>query len=78
MVEFLTIDHIDNDGAQYRKKSRDAKHTPGGGRNFYREVIKMGFPSNLQVLCLNCNAAKHWYGICPHKQRPAYTQKTLG
>lgn len=77
MLELLTLDHVNNDGAEQRREWRKEKNTAGGGRNFYRWVIKMGFPADLQVLCMNCNAAKHWYGVCPHIRRPAYTQKYI-
>jgi hypothetical protein len=51
--EFLTIDHINNDG----KKDRS---------NFYKKIVKLGFPDDLQTLCWNCIHAKHIYGVCPH------------
>ena len=57
LTNFLTIDHIDNDG--YKKKMR--------GLPFYRWIIANNFPSNLQILCWNCNNGKNNNsGICPH------------
>ena len=59
---FLTIDHINNDGAAHRKT---VSH---GGATFYRWLKKQGFPPDFQLLCWNCNAAKqHNGGVCPHQ-----------
>lgn len=60
IVEFLTIDHIENDGASHRRKI--------GQTSLYRWLKKNHFPSGYQVLCMNCNWGKHICGgICPHK-----------
>ena len=56
---WLTIDHKNNDGAKQRKEKRS--HC---GQAEYRRIIKAGFPSDLQVLCWNCNCAKQYYGGC--------------
>lgn len=54
---FLSIDHINNDGYQNRKK----------GINLYIDIIDRGFPNDLQILCMNCNTGKaRNNGICPH------------
>lgn len=55
----LTIDHRNNDGAAQRRE----EGTHGGHAN-YRKIIKASFPTDLQVLCWNCNCAKHYYGGC--------------
>lgn len=55
----LTIDHKNNDGAIQRR----SKGMHGGQAN-YRMIIKSGFPDDLQILCWNCNCAKHFYGGC--------------
>jgi hypothetical protein len=61
MVEFLTIDHINNDGALHRRKV-------GKGRRIYKDLIALGFPKdNYRLLCFNCNIARGFYGYCPHK-----------
>ena len=60
---FLTIDHINNDGASHRKEL--------GGRT--RDLLKWlkanNFPKDrFQLLCWNCNMAKARHGgICPHQ-----------
>lgn len=62
-IDFLAIDHIDNDGNKDRQPGR-----AGGGISFYRVIIKRGFPSNLQILCHNCNWSKHVHkGKCIHQ-----------
>lgn len=57
----LTIDHINNDGSEHRKKLGTQTR---GGQAFYRWIVKNDFPKDLQILCWNCNCAKHYYGGC--------------
>lgn len=60
--EFLTIDHIKNNGAEERKTTKQ-----GTGGKLYRWLIKNNFPNdNYQLLCFNCNCSKGFYGYCPH------------
>jgi hypothetical protein len=59
---FLTIDHINNDGAEHRRKIQR-----GGGVGFYYWLKTNNFPDGFQVLCFNCNISKSLYGRCPHK-----------
>lgn len=63
--EFLTIDHINNDGMQYRQKSVGYRRA---GTGFYRWIIANGFPMDLRLLCMNCNFARGRYGYCPHEK----------
>lgn len=66
---FLTIDHINNDGAEERKKLFGKSTT---GLNFYEWLTKNNFPTpeKYQVLCMNCNFGKaRNNGICPHKEK---------
>lgn len=59
-IQFLCIDHINNDGKEHRKT------VPAG--YFYRWLKKNNYPSGFQTLCWNCNMAKSYNnGICPHK-----------
>ncbi len=58
LQEFLSIDHINNDGNKHRKIVHPS--------NLYKWLIKNNFPNGFQLLCHNCNWAKHQYGICPH------------
>ena len=64
--QFLTLDHVNNDGAAHRKELNN-----GDTRNnarVYDDAIRRGFPSDLQLLCWNCNCAKAFYGECPHRE----------
>lgn len=61
--EFLSIDHIDGNGAEHRRELG----IKGGGQ-FYAWLRRQGFPDGFQILCMNCNHAKGHYGTCPHKQ----------
>jgi len=71
-IEFLSIDHIDGKGAEHRKSlgldyGSDEKTV--AGHNFYRWLKKNNYPKdNFQILCFNCNYAKHVYGTCPHQR----------
>lgn len=60
-IEFLSIDHTNGGGVQHRKEI-------GKGSRIYIWLIKNNFPSGFQVLCHNCNMAKAFYKVCPHKE----------
>ena len=63
---FLTIDHIDEMGSAHRKTFRNS----GAGSNLYSWLKKQGYPKdNYQILCFNCNFAKHVLGTCPHQNK---------
>ena len=63
--EFLTIDHIHNNGAEHRRLVPAAK-------NLYQLLRREGFPKeDYQLLCMNCNFAKGKYGVCPHAVKKA-------
>ena len=50
---FLSVDHINNDGAEHRRIT-------GGGHRLYLWLRKNGFPrEGFQLLCSNCNWRKH-------------------
>ncbi|MBA7662760.1 hypothetical protein ES703_70793 [subsurface metagenome] len=61
-IRFLSIDHINGNGNQHRKKIGCTS-----GENFYRWLIREGMPEGYQVLCYNCNMARAFYGTCPHQ-----------
>ena len=63
---FLTIDHINNDGAAHRRAigATSASH-------FAVWLYRHGYPDGFQVLCANCNHAKAVVGTCPHHPAPA-------
>ncbi len=58
-IEFLSIDHANNDGAEHRKIVPASK--------LYNWLKTNNFPSGYKVLCMNCNFAKGHFGICPHE-----------
>lgn len=62
-IEFLTLDHMDNDGKADRELT-------GGGHAAYRWLKSNGYPGrNFRIACLNCNAARYFYGQCPHGEQ---------
>src|SRR5436190_18928701 len=58
---FLTIDHINGDGARERKAKRHKT-----GTMFYIWLRTNGYHVGYQVLCHNCNQAKRQLSQCPH------------
>lgn len=62
IVEMLTIDHINENGAEHRREI--GKNCLG--HHFYRWLRNNDYPEGYQVLCFNCNVAKHRLGYCPH------------
>lgn len=69
-IEFLTLDHINNDGSQHKKENNIS-----GGHKMREWIIKNNFPPGFQILCWNCNCAKgvDLENICPHQR-----QKEIG
>lgn len=62
-LTFLTIDHVDNDGAKQRA------NVTGNGRGtvMHRWLRQNNWPTGFQVLCFNCNSGKQVNGQqCPH------------
>jgi hypothetical protein len=59
--EFLTIDHVNNDGAAHRREV-------GRSARMCLDIVRRGFPPDFQLLCWNCNGAKGAYGVCPHER----------
>ena len=58
--EFLTLDHINGDGAQHRRKHLTSY-------SIYTEIRKLGYPKDAyRILCMNCNFSIGMYGYCPH------------
>ncbi len=52
----LVIDHINNNGAEHRKKIQSDRQ--GGGATTYLWLSKNKYPDGFQVLCANCNTIK--------------------
>lgn len=62
-LEFLTMDHMDNGGAEHRRSEGWKAY------HIYRWLTEHNFPSGFQVLCMNCNWAKRHGRPCPHTLR---------
>lgn len=60
-LKFLCLDHIHGGGSKHRKEV-------GSGFALYLWLKRSGYPKGYQVLCHNCNMAKGFYGLCPHKE----------
>ena len=59
-LRFLTVDHVNNDGARHRKVI--------GKRDINTWLVNHNFPTGFQILCWNCNMGKARNGgVCPHK-----------
>lgn len=67
---FLTLDHVNNDGAQWRRKHFGANKGHGAGVRTYEWCKRNGYPPIFQVLCWNCQQGKRFSsdGICPHQR----------
>lgn len=65
-LAFLSIDHVNNDGAQHRRNIGHGKTST----RIYAWAMKNDYPDSLQVLCMNCNCGKQWNGgVCPHEEQ---------
>jgi hypothetical protein len=65
-VEFLGLDHINDDGAAHRRELGF-----GGGGQFYSWLRKTGYTyDGVVVACHSCNMARAMYGNCPHSLAP--------
>lgn len=66
-IEFLTLDHTNNNGGEERKALRAKGSAAGaGGWKFYHYIRTCGYPDGYTTLCFNCNSARGAYGYCPH------------
>lgn len=82
-IEFLTIDHIEGNGAEHRRSLVNHRFTKGGkeassSANIYRWLVKNNFPPGFRVLCFNCNCSSGNRGCCPvHGGMPRKTYVVL-
>lgn len=68
-ILFLSVDHIDENGAEMRKSGSHPT-----GTQFFQWLVRQGYPLDFQILCYNCNIAKHRNGgICPHQSEGSET-----
>lgn len=64
---FLTLDHINDDGAMWRRVKFGAGNN-GAGLRTYEWCKRNGYPPIFQVLCWNCQHGKRRNnGACPHQ-----------
>jgi len=60
--EFLVLDHVLGGGTKHRRELKTR-----GNYGILLDIKRQGFPKDtFQILCANCNAAKTYYGECPH------------
>ena len=59
-IPHLTLDHVEGGGRQERMK-RDQRSIYREIRRGLREGVK---DDRFQILCWNCNSAKHFFGEC--------------
>lgn len=66
-IEFLSMDHVNNDGAKHRRKTGVGMR---GGGDIWRYIRDHNYPSSFQILCHNCNWSKYiGNGVCVHKRK---------
>ena len=69
---FLCVDHIHGDGSQHRRELSAKNPRGGNSETLYRWLRAHHFPRDrFQLLCFNCNMAKHILGRCPHQDAAA-------
>ena len=71
-LEFLSIDHINGDGAAHRKEmAKNSNSSPHAycGYHLHTWLRLNNYPPGFQVLCMNCNFAKGHFGECPHQRQ---------
>jgi len=56
-TENLSIDHVDGNGGDHREAMWGRRN--GGGAQFWRWIVKQGFPPGYQTLCMPCNQSKN-------------------
>lgn len=56
---FLTISHLNNDGAKQKKEAN--------GKHLIDFIIEHNFPTDITIECWNCNEGRiRNNGVCPH------------
>ncbi len=73
LLEFLTVDHSNNDGSEHRKlisTRKDGRTDKFSGDHFYRWIVRNNYPKDMgfRILCWNCNSSIGAYGYCPHNK----------
>lgn len=60
-IEFLTMEHIN--GRAHEKGKRKRK-----GKSAWLQIRPKGWPTDITVLCFNCNCSRGNLGYCPHER----------
>ena len=63
-VGFLTLDHINRDGAAHRRAVGGSR--TGSTRQILFDLKKRGWPEGFRIMCMNCNWATRFGAECPH------------
>lgn len=68
MIPFLHLDHINADGSKQKRLIKETTgRTLNGGTAVMYWLKSQGWPSDIQVLCANCNLGKRTNKYCPHE-----------
>ena len=66
-VKFLSLDHVNNDGAAHRRNMGHCRRQAGEHQWYWLRNHNWPQEPKLQVLCMNCQIGKvRNGGICPH------------
>ena len=57
-LDCLSLDHINNNGAEERRQWFGENWSSGGGVASYRKLQKLNYPDGYQTLCMNCQWIK--------------------
>ena len=69
--EFLTVDHVNGDGAKHRDYSARNRGGRRCSKTIYRDIRREGYPRDkYRVLCISCNFSIGVWGYCPHTMTP--------
>jgi hypothetical protein len=69
-LRFLTVNHMNNDGAAERNKLSGGHRYKIKGNptyKFFQSLRRSPLREDLNILCWNCNAASFYSGACPHQ-----------
>jgi hypothetical protein len=77
-IDALCIDHINNDGAEHRKKAGISSRGGVSGFSTFAALLRDKMPEGLQVLCANCNMIKELKRKREKRlQNPFYNKKEV-
>lgn len=67
--EFLSFDHVNNDGGEDRKAWARARNykSLSTSASYYLELLNSPKRKDLRILCGSCHFAYTHFGYCPHQ-----------